>query len=75
MSIKELPSAVWVRAAKVALVVGTVLVAINHGDAILAGEFPVERQIKSLLTYLVPFCVSIYSAMSVLNQRPGKGSK
>lgn len=47
------------RALQVGAVVGTILVAINHGDAILKGEMP--SILKMMLTYCVPYCVSSYS--------------
>ena len=50
------------RGVKVALVVGCILVAINHGDALLAGDLGGGRMAKILLTFLVPYCVSVYSA-------------
>lgn len=43
-----------------ACVVGTVLTTINHGDNILAGQFP--PLIKVLLTYCVPFCVTTWGS-------------
>ena len=46
----------------VALVVGTVLSAINQGDVILSGQSPVIWKI--VLTYCVPFCVATYGAYS-----------
>ena len=49
-----------IRALKVAAVVGTLLVAINQGDVLLRGEMPPRW--KLVLTYLVPYCVSAYSA-------------
>ncbi len=45
---------------KVALVVGPILCAINQGDVILAGSAP--DFLKLGLTFMVPFCVSVYSA-------------
>ena len=50
------------RALKVAAIVGTILIAINQGDALLAGEIPPLWKI--LLTYCVPYSVSTYSAAS-----------
>ena len=47
----------------VSLVVGTILVAINQGDVILAGEMP--NWLKIGLTYVVPYCVATYGAVSV----------
>jgi hypothetical protein len=46
---------------KTALVVGTILVAINQGDAILAGAAPVAW--KACLTYCVPYCVATWGAI------------
>lgn len=46
----------------VALLVGTILNLINQGDAMLAG-MPLDLA-KLLLTYLVPYCVSTYGAVS-----------
>lgn len=50
------------RSAWVALVVGTILNLINQGDALLAGrrlDF-----VKLALTYVVPYLVSTYGAVS-----------
>ncbi len=44
-----------------ALVVGTVLTAINHGDVILAGDAP--PTLKVALTYCVPYCVATWGAI------------
>jgi hypothetical protein len=49
------------RAFKTALVVGTILVAINQGDVILAGALPVLW--KVCLTYCVPYCVATWGAV------------
>jgi len=46
----------------VALIVGTILNLINQGDALVTG-LPVDIT-KLLLTYLVPYCVSTYGAVS-----------
>ena len=50
------------RSLLVALVVGTILNLINQGDAMLAG-LPLDVA-KLLLTYLVPYLVSTYGAVS-----------
>jgi len=50
------------RSCSVALIVGTILNLINQGDAMLAG-MPLDIA-KLLLTYLVPYCVSTYGAVS-----------
>lgn len=51
------------RALGVALVVGTILFAINQLDAVLRGELTLVIAAKIALTYLVPYCVSTYSAL------------
>jgi len=51
------------RAIGVALVVGTILFAINQLDAVLRGELTPTLVAKVALTYLVPYCVSTYSAL------------
>jgi len=43
---------------RVALVVGTVLFAINQMDVVLAGEASTTTWIKAAVTYAVPFVVS-----------------
>ena len=45
-----------------ALVVGTILTAINHGDVILSGVFP--PPVKVGLTYCVPYCVTTWGAVT-----------
>jgi len=57
---------VVVRALKVAALVGTLLALINHGDSLLAGSLSGEALAKVLLTYLVPYGVSVWSAVSAL---------
>ena len=51
------------RSLTVAVVVGSILNAINQGDAILAGH-PVLW--KLLLTYFVPFAVASYGSYAAL---------
>lgn len=53
-------------ALKTALVVGLVLVVINHGDGLIAGEITPGRLAKMLLTFLVPYCVSTYASVTAL---------
>ena len=52
------------RALKVCAIVGTILVAINQGDLIMAGEAPPFWKI--ILTYLVPYSVSSYSTAAFI---------
>jgi len=51
------------RALGFAVVVGSVLIAINHGDAIAAGDVDARRWLKMGLTVLVPYCVSTLSSV------------
>lgn len=46
----------------IALIVGTILNVINQGDA-LFGAHSVSV-VKALLTYMVPYCVATYGAVS-----------
>ncbi len=57
------------RAIKVSGVVGTLLVAINHGPALLAGEVSGARLFQIGLTYVVPYCVATWSAVSALIEK------
>ena len=50
---------------QVSAVVGTVLNAINQGDRLLAQRWGDVVWWKIGLTYLVPFCVSVYSAARI----------
>jgi hypothetical protein len=52
------------RSALTALVVGTVLLAINQGTILTIGEFPARLAWQIPLTYLVPFCVASWGALS-----------
>jgi hypothetical protein len=47
----------------IALIVGTVLLAINQGDALLAGRWDGALAWKAPLTYLVPFVVATWGAL------------
>ena len=51
------------RALRVAIIVGSILVAINHGDALIQGDVGNSQMIKMLLTYFVPYAVSTYAAV------------
>lgn len=52
------------RAIKVALVVGPILIIINHHDVLLNLEFSNDLYFKCFLTFFVPYCVSAYSSAS-----------
>ncbi|NVD07144.1 hypothetical protein FCU94_09490 [Vibrio sp. JPW-9-11-11] len=56
------------RALIIALVVGTLLNVINQYDAMLSGE--TLNWLKLLLTYCVPFAVSLFSAWLAKRDAP-----
>ena len=45
-----------------ALIVGTILVAINHGDLLATGTVPPLAKVA--LTYCVPYCVTTWGAIT-----------
>ncbi len=55
-----------IRGLKVGAIVGTILVAINQGDMILAGQLDASAAWRIPLTYLVPYCVSTYSGVGAI---------
>ena len=57
---------VLIPAIRVAIIVGTVLAIINHGDKIFNMVIAIEDCFKIVLTYLVPYCVSTWSAVSAI---------
>jgi hypothetical protein len=61
-----LDAGVMRRALSYAVVVGAVLIGINHGDALLAGQMDATRWWKVGLTILVPYTVSTLSSVSAL---------
>jgi hypothetical protein len=59
-------SPVMRRALWTALIVGTILILINHGNAILKGEVDLTRILQMCLTVIVPYIVSTVSSVSTL---------
>lgn len=57
---------VVVRALKYAVGVGIILIAINHGDAVLRGDIGAGRVVKMLLTVVVPYLVSTASSVAAI---------
>ncbi|HUF39367.1 MAG TPA: nitrate/nitrite transporter NrtS [Anaerolineales bacterium] len=54
------------------LIVGTILVAINHGDALVQGQVDPPRMFKIILTVIVPYLVStVSSASTIVGMRRG----
>lgn len=57
------------RALRYAVIVGALLITINHGDAILRGDVSLWRLFQMGLTVLVPYAVSTASAVSAIQER------
>ncbi len=60
------------RALKYAIVVGTVLIAIKHGDAIDRGDLDAIRFFKMGLTMLVLYAVSALSSVGAMRELHGR---
>ncbi len=56
------------RALAYAVVVGAILIAINHGDAILRGDVTAGRLVRMALTILVPYTVSTASSVGAMRE-------
>lgn len=64
------------RATRVALVVGTILVAINQGDSLIRDPLRFGMAARIALTFAVPFLVSMYSMLGMVPElRPRQRSK
>ena len=59
------------RALAYAVVVGSLLIAINHGHALLAGEVDGGRLLRMGLTVMVPYAVSTLSSVGALRSSRG----
>jgi hypothetical protein len=57
------------RALKYAVIVGCILIAINHSDAILSGNIPAARWFRMALTVVVPYVVSTLSSVGAMRER------
>lgn len=53
----------------VALIVGSLLNAINSYNVFLNGDFTSSNIIRIVLTYITPFCVSLYSSARATKQK------
>jgi hypothetical protein len=51
------------RAIIVAIIIGTMLNTINSYDVVLDGNFTFKNSLRIVLTYITPFCVSLYSSI------------
>lgn len=79
---KDFPDSFWSLASsgqvvksslKVSLIVGTVLALINHGPAIVQMTLGMDRLVQILLTYMVPYGVSTYSAVRAIQNQSSLG--
>ncbi len=61
------------RALRYAVIVGTILITINHGDAILRGDLPAGRLVRMFLTALVPYVVSTLSSVEAMRAALNSG--
>lgn len=57
---------VVLRGIKFAVVVGAILIAINHGDAIVSGQLEPTNYVKMGLTVIVPYMVSVFSSVGAM---------
>ncbi|MEM6760046.1 MAG: nitrate/nitrite transporter NrtS [Pseudomonadota bacterium] len=57
------------RAAKVSLLVGTILAIINHAPAALSGQISALSVFQIIVTYAVPYSVATWSAVQTLRDR------
>lgn len=46
----------------IAVVVGTILNTINSYDVVLESNYTFKNVLRIVLTYITPFCVSLYSS-------------
>jgi hypothetical protein len=61
------------RGLKYGLAVGSILIIINHGNAMMDGSVDSTRIIQMILTLLVPYFVSTASSVgAILDHRDGK---
>ncbi len=59
----------FMRSTKTALVVGTTLALINHGQQIFTAQFALTWFLPTAITYLVPFSVATYGQIQGKRQR------
>lgn len=60
------------RSTKTALIVGTALALINHGDALLMLDIPLDRGLKMAFTYCVPYLVSTSASVGAIRHHDKK---
>jgi hypothetical protein len=65
VKIKYLFKSDWILSAvKIALIIGTILFAINHGEAVIEHKMNTGRWVSVVLSYLVPYTVYIIGKAS-----------
>lgn len=62
------------RGLKYAAVVGSILIIINHGNAIVEGTVDSTRLLQMVLTLLVPYCVSTASSVGAVMEHRAEGA-
>lgn len=62
---------VVLRGLKFAVVVGAILIAINHGDTLLRGELDSVSYAKMAMTVVVPYVVSVFSSVGAIIEQGG----
>ncbi len=63
---------VKMRALKVSLVVGTLLMLINHADTIVNSGLTGNILVKIIMSYLVPYFVSAFSSVQTIQSHNEK---
>jgi len=61
------------RALKYAVVVGAILIAINHWEALLTGDVSGGRLAQMALTVCVPYLVSTLSSVGAMREAESRG--
>jgi|GEM_PF-2127144 len=62
-----IPKRLVLRSCRIALVVGSILALLNHGDRLFTWQMSSLDWWKLAMTYMVPFSVSCYA--SLMNQK------
>lgn len=65
---------VVLRAARIALIVGTILALINHGQRLVFGNVDGATVVRVGLTFLVPYSVSTFSSVLAIRERIQSGA-
>jgi len=62
-----IPRKTVLRSCRIALIVGSLLALLNHGDKLFAWQIASLDWWKMVLTYLIPFSVSCYASLTNSN--------